>query len=170
MTAGTSPPLAVLLPGILMPAFLRYAPLIDALGQDVRAVPKELEVYASDQPPDDYSITTELDGLDRFLDERGVDAAHLYGHSAEGSVALAYAAARPERVLSLAMDEPASDFSAEDRAALREQLPARLADLPVPERMRVRHLSSASWCGAACSDGAATRSRDSEAPAGARRL
>ncbi len=137
MTAGTSSPLAVLLPGILMPSFLRYAPLLEALGQDVRAAPKELEVYASDQPPDAYGITTELDGLDRFLDERGVDAVHLYGHSAGGSVALAYAAARPDRVLSLAVDEPASDFSDEDRAALREQLPARLADLPVPERMRV---------------------------------
>jgi pimeloyl-ACP methyl ester carboxylesterase len=128
--------MAVLLPGILMPAFLRYAPLIDALGQDVRALPKELEVYAGDQPPHDYSITTELDGLDRFLDERGADAVHLYGHSAGGSVALAYAAARPDRVLSLAVDEPASDFSDEDRAALREQLPEPLADLPAPERMR----------------------------------
>lgn len=130
MAADTSPLTAVLLPGILMPAFVRYAALIDALAPDVRAVPKELEVYAKDVPPDDYSVTTELDGLDRFLDERDADRVHLYGHSAGGSVALAYAAARPHRVLSLAVDEPASDFSDDDRAALREQFPERLEDLP----------------------------------------
>lgn len=136
MTTGTAPPTVVLLPGILMPASVRYAPLIGALGPDVRAVPKELEVYAADVPPDDYSVATELDGLDRFLNEQGADRIHLYGHSAGGSLALAYATARPDRVLSLALDEPASDFSDEDRAALREQFPERLEDLPAPDRMR----------------------------------
>ena len=136
MTAGAAPPLAVLLPGILMPASVRYSPLIGALGPGVRTAPKELEVYAHDVPPDDYSVATELDGLSRFLDEQGVDRIHLYGHSAGASVALAYAAEHPERVLSLALDEPASDFSDEDRATLRELFPQRLEDLPVADRMR----------------------------------
>ena len=137
MTAGAAPPLAVLLPGILMPAFVRYAPLIGALSPEVRAAPKELEVYAHDVPPDDYSVATELDGLTRFLDKQGVDRIHLYGHSAGASVALAYTAEHPERVLSLALDEPATDFSDEDRAALRGQFPERLEDLPAADRMRV---------------------------------
>jgi len=136
MTTGAAP-LAVLLPGILMPASVRYAPLIDALGPDVRATAKELEVYAQDVPPDDYSVVTELDGLGRFLDEQGIDRIHLYGHSAGASVALAFTAAYPQRVLSLAMDEPATDFSKDDRAVLREQFPQRLEDLPAAERMRV---------------------------------
>ena len=137
MTASTAPPMVVLLPGILMPAIVRYAPLVGALGPEVRAVPKELEVYASDAPPDDYSVANELAGLERFLDEHGVKRVHLYGHSAGASVALAFAADHPGRVLSLALDEPASDFSHEDRVALRAQFPQRLEDLPAAERMRV---------------------------------
>ena len=137
MTASTAPPMAVLLPGILMPAIVRYAPLVAALGPGVRAVPRELEVYAHDALPDDYSMASEMAGLERFLDEQGVEGVHLYGHSAGASVALAFAAEHPRRVLSLALDEPASDFSHEDRLALREQFPQRLEDLPAAERMRV---------------------------------
>ena len=137
MAASTAAPWAVLLPGILMPAIVRYAPLVGALAPEVRAVPKELEVYAQDAPPDDYSVASELAGLKRFLDERGVKGVHLYGHSAGASVALAFAAEHPERVLSLALDEPASDFSHEDRVALREQFPQRLEDLPAADRMRL---------------------------------
>ena len=129
--------MVVMLPGILMPASVRYAPLIGALGPDVRATPRELEVYAQDLPPDDYSVVTELDGLARFLDEQGVDRVHLYGHSAGASVALAFTAIHSERVLSLALDEPATDFSEQDRAVLRDQFPQRLEDLPAAERMRV---------------------------------
>lgn len=136
MTASTAPPIAVLLPGILMPAIMRYAPLIGALGPEVRAVPKELEVYAHDAPPDDYSVASELAGLERFLGEQGVKRVHLYGHSAGASIALAFAAEHPGRVLSLALDEPATDFSHEDRLALQEQFPQRLEDLPAAERMR----------------------------------
>jgi pimeloyl-ACP methyl ester carboxylesterase len=125
---------AVLLPGILMPAAVRYGPLVEALGPGVRALPKDLEVYATDAPPPGYGVTTELDGLTAFLDARGIERVHLYGHSAGASIALAYAAARPERVLSLALDEPATDYSAEDRALLRETT-GRLSDVPPAERM-----------------------------------
>jgi hypothetical protein len=51
----------VLLPGILQPAQLRYAPLLREL--DARpAWPKELEVYAGPQPPADYGVDTEVAG------------------------------------------------------------------------------------------------------------
>lgn len=82
--------LVIFLPGILMPASVRYAPLMESLAPEVRAVPKELEVYAHDTPPDDYSVGTELEGVTAFLDRYGVEGAHLYGHSAGASVALAY--------------------------------------------------------------------------------
>jgi pimeloyl-ACP methyl ester carboxylesterase len=74
---------------------------------------KDLEVYRDLAPPEDYSITTEIDGLDRTADEAGFNRFHLYGHSAGGAIALAYVAARPHRVLSLAVDEPAMDFTEE---------------------------------------------------------
>jgi pimeloyl-ACP methyl ester carboxylesterase len=96
------------LPGIIAPAKSRYAPLLAEL-PGVQCVLKDLEVYRDSAPPEDYSITIEIDGLDRAADEAGFDRFHLYGHSGGGAIALAYVAARPHRVLSLAVDEPAMD-------------------------------------------------------------
>jgi len=42
---------------------------------------KELDVYASDRVPDDYSLASEIDALDRLAAERGYDRFHLYGYS-----------------------------------------------------------------------------------------
>jgi len=104
----------VLLPGIIQPAALRYAPLIAALGDRVRAVTKELEVYA--EPRASHRIADEVEGIDRFLDQLGAERAHLYGHSGGGACALAYVAVHPERVATLAVDEPAADFTPACRA------------------------------------------------------
>ena len=123
----------ILLPGIIAPAVVRYAPLLASFS-DVNAVTKDLEVYASDAPPRGYSIALEVAGVDRAADEAGYARFHLYGHSGGGAVALAYAAAHPGRVLSLAVDEPAYDFTDDGRADLAEFAP--LAALPVAERMR----------------------------------
>jgi pimeloyl-ACP methyl ester carboxylesterase len=71
-------------------------------------------------PPHDYSITDEVDGLLTHARRAGLDAFHLYGHSGGGAVAIAFTAAHPQRVLSLTLDEAASDFSEEMRADLAE--------------------------------------------------
>jgi pimeloyl-ACP methyl ester carboxylesterase len=63
-----------------------------------------------------------VEGISRAADTAGLDRFHLYGHSAGGACALAYTAAHPERVLSLALDEPASDFSPEARSELQKDL------------------------------------------------
>jgi pimeloyl-ACP methyl ester carboxylesterase len=110
---------AILLPGILMPAPLRYERLLAALGDDVEAVTKDLELYGTHEIPATYTLEAELDGLDRFADALGARRFHLYGHSAGGAIAIAYVARSPERVLSLAVDEPASDFSDDERARSR---------------------------------------------------
>jgi pimeloyl-ACP methyl ester carboxylesterase len=125
----------IFLPGIIMPAALRYAPLIEALGDSARATTKELEVYGSESPPPGYAIEHEVEGISRAADAAGLDRFHLYGHSAGGACALAYVATHPERILSLALDEPASDFSAEDQSELRKGL-AGIAELPAAERMQ----------------------------------
>jgi pimeloyl-ACP methyl ester carboxylesterase len=134
--APTSHAPAVFLPGPLLPAAVRYAPLLAALGAGPGLLTKDLEVAAEAGPGEDYGLATEVQALDRFADDRGLDRFHLYGHSAGASVALAYAAERGDRLLSLALDEPASDFSAADRALLAATFPTSLAELPVPERMR----------------------------------
>jgi pimeloyl-ACP methyl ester carboxylesterase len=140
-TADTSAPTmnapqpVVFLPGIILPAALRYAPLLAELGDTVRPVVKDLEVYATPTPPRQYTIAREVEGISRAADAAGFARFHLYGHSGGGACALAYTASSPDRLLSLALDEPASDFSPEDQAALRAQMRA-LKDLAPEARMR----------------------------------
>lgn len=126
----------IFLPGILMPAELRYIPLLQALGESVEPVTKELEVYATPTPPPDYSIEHEVAGISRAADAAGFASFHLYGHSGGGACALAYVATHPERVISLAVDEPATDFSAEERAEMASVLGA-IRGLPPAERIGV---------------------------------
>jgi pimeloyl-ACP methyl ester carboxylesterase len=107
-----------------MPAALRYRALVDSLGEDVRPVVKELEVYASPAvPPPGYRLESELEGIERAADQAGFDTFHLYGHSGGGACALAFTALRPDRVRSLAVDEPAIDFDADDLTLLRANVP-----------------------------------------------
>jgi len=105
----------VLLPGIIAPAAIRYGPLVERL-PGVEVVVRDLAVYDGDEPPSGYSIDTEVAALDRAIDDAGLTKVHLYGHSGGGAVALAYAASRGDRVQSLAVDEPASDMTAEGDA------------------------------------------------------
>ena len=50
----------ILLPGIVLPVEPAYGALIAALGPDVEAVAKDLEVYATQEPPEDYSLEVEI--------------------------------------------------------------------------------------------------------------
>lgn len=125
-------PCVILLPGIVAPAALRYSPLLDRLG-GVDAIAKDLEVYAGDEPPSDYGIQTEVAGIAATADRAGFERFHLYGHSGGGACALAFAATHPERLLSLALDEPATDFSEEDRADPHHDELAAAESLPGPE-------------------------------------
>src|SRR5215831_7039429 len=97
----------IFLPGIIAPAAIRFGPLLEQL-PGARAIVHDLAVYDSDAPPADYSVSTELDALDRVADTAGLDRFHIFGHSGGGAVALAYAAQRGERLVSMAVDEPAS--------------------------------------------------------------
>ena len=105
----------VLLPGIIAPAAIRYGALIERL-PGARASMHDLAVYDGDTPPAGYSISAELDALDRFADAVQLDRFHVFGHSGGGAVALAYAAQRGQRLVSVAVDEPASDFTADGDA------------------------------------------------------
>jgi pimeloyl-ACP methyl ester carboxylesterase len=105
----------VFLPGIIAPAAIRYGPLVERLS-DVDVVVRDLAVYDADVPPPGFSIDTELAAIDRAVNDAGITKFHLYGHSGGGAVALAYAVTRADRVQSLAVDEPASDMTAEGDA------------------------------------------------------
>lgn len=118
----TTGPVIVFLPGIVAPAQFRYAPLISELGPGIQAFTKDLEVYDLGRQRDEYSIGTEVEGLLAALDSAAIERFYLYGHSAGGAISLAFAAEHGDRLLGLAMDEPASDFSPEARAAWAEAL------------------------------------------------
>ncbi|HSK15852.1 MAG TPA: alpha/beta hydrolase [Gaiellaceae bacterium] len=100
-------PQAILLPGSVLPAGLAYGALVEALGDEADARPKELEVYANDVPPAGYSLELEIEGVLREAEAAGLERFHLVGYSGGGAAALALAARRPNRLLSLALLEPA---------------------------------------------------------------
>ena len=97
----------LLLPGSVLPAQEAYGALLEALGPDVHAVAKDLELYAADEPPPGWSLDTEIDGVLREADALGWETFHLVGYSGGGAAALAFAAKQPDRLLSLALLEPA---------------------------------------------------------------
>jgi pimeloyl-ACP methyl ester carboxylesterase len=114
----------ILLPGGILPADLAYGALTDALGNGTEALAKDLDLYAGDEPPLDYSLDTEVAGVLREADARGWERFHLVGYSGGGAAALATAAQNPGRLLSLALLEPAWagnwDLSEAERRIWRE--------------------------------------------------
>jgi len=128
---------AIFLPGSVLPAEAAYGALVAALGSDVDAVAKDLEVYAGSEPPSDYSLDTEVAGVLREADGRDWERFHLAGYSGGGAAALAFAARHPERLLSLALLEPAWagswDWSPAERAFWQQS--ERLEGLPPDQFM-----------------------------------
>jgi pimeloyl-ACP methyl ester carboxylesterase len=103
-----------------MPAEPAYSALLHALGDRADAVAKDLDVYSDDQPPTDYSLANEVQGVLREADARGFDRFHLVGYSGGGGSSLAFAAAHGERLLSLALLEPA--WAGNERTPAEEAL------------------------------------------------
>jgi pimeloyl-ACP methyl ester carboxylesterase len=79
-----------------------------------------------------WVTATEIRGIDAIADQAGLRRFHLYGYSAGAAYALAYATVHPHRVLSLALDEPATDFTPADRADPAYQEIDKAANLPAP--------------------------------------
>ncbi len=127
---------AILLPGGVLPAGLAYPDLVRALGHGVDARPKELELYAGSEPPPGWGLQTEIEGIRRFADQAGFERFHLVGYSGGGACAIAFCATYPERLASLALNEPAwtgNEDLSEDERSLWTELEGIMA-LP-PEQM-----------------------------------
>jgi pimeloyl-ACP methyl ester carboxylesterase len=124
--------LAVLLPGGVLPAEPAYAALLHVLAEQVDAVAKDLEVYTGDRPPPKYSLDMEVAGILREADGHGFDRFHLVGYSGGGASSLAFAALYGERLLSLALLEPA--WAGNERTPIEEALMQRFRALePLPD-------------------------------------
>ena len=95
-------------------------------------------MYADASPPPDYSLDEELDAVLEAAREAGFERFHLVGYSAGGAFSAAFASRHPERLLSLALLEPAwlgnENQSPEEEAAWREL--DRIASLPPEELLQ----------------------------------
>jgi pimeloyl-ACP methyl ester carboxylesterase len=128
----------ILLPGIVMPAGAAFGDLLAELGSAVDAVAKDLEVYSADAPPPDYTLDLEVEGVLASARKRAWDRFHLVGYSAGASVALACAAAHPDRLSSIALLEPAWAGNWDDASPAHQDLwpeYARLAALPADKAL-----------------------------------
>lgn len=81
--------------------------MLDELGAAVAPLIKDLEVYATDKPPTDYSLDIEVEGIRRVAGEAGFERFHLVGYQGGAAASLTFTAAYPGRVLGLALLEPA---------------------------------------------------------------
>jgi pimeloyl-ACP methyl ester carboxylesterase len=101
-------------------------------------VAKDLEVYATDEPPQDYSLDLEVAGVLREVNARGWDRFHIAGYSGGGAAALAMTARHPEGLESVVLLEPAWagdwDLNPAERALWQEY--ERLVRLPQEQLMR----------------------------------
>src|ERR1041385_4055052 len=97
----------IFLPGGVLPAGPAYEALLAELSGETDARTKDLEVYAGDVPPRDYSLDIEVAGIERVADQAGFTQFHLVGYSGGGAASLAFTATHPKRLLSLALLEPA---------------------------------------------------------------
>jgi pimeloyl-ACP methyl ester carboxylesterase len=123
----------VLTPGGMMPAAATYDPLLKALGQDIRPLLKDYELYIHEEIPHDYSLKTEVEDLRLAVDDVGFHTFHLVGYST--CLPLAFVAEYPERVRSVTMVEPGmvghGPFAPADMVAAHHER----AGLPAPEMM-----------------------------------
>jgi pimeloyl-ACP methyl ester carboxylesterase len=124
----------VLLPGSVLPAAPAYGALLEVLGERVDAVAKDLEVYSGERPPPDFGLEVEIEGILREADVHGFDRFHLVGYSGGGAASLAFTAVHGERLLSLALLEPA--WAGNERTPEEEALAERFRalDLQTPDR------------------------------------
>jgi hypothetical protein len=73
----------VFVPGGVTPVGLSYAPLLKDLEDEIEPQLKDLEVYAADEPPTNYSMQVEVDGLESAVNAAGLETFHLVGYSGE---------------------------------------------------------------------------------------
>ncbi len=128
----------IFLPGGIMPAALQYQPLLNVLDGEVQPFFKDLEVYAGDEPPADYSLEQEVEGIKRFAESNGLNHFDLIAYSGGGAVALAFVAKYSDQASSLALTEPAAIPSREwfrGESAYQAEF-ERVMRLPPAEQMR----------------------------------
>jgi pimeloyl-ACP methyl ester carboxylesterase len=129
-------PAVIFVPGGVTPAALSYGPLVEVIGNQIRPILKDLELYTPDTPPPGYDVDMEVEGIRRAADAAGLKRFNLVGYSGGSTFALAFTAKYPEYLSSLALVEPAwiGVLGPEDADNVAEL--NRLMALPANERMQ----------------------------------
>lgn len=99
----------------------------------------------SSRGPGDYSLGSLASTLRDLLDERGIERAHLVGHSLGGGVSMQFAYQFPDRVASMVL-ESSGGLGAEAFTGLRAAaLPG--SELAIRWAINQRTIAGASWLG-----------------------
>jgi pimeloyl-ACP methyl ester carboxylesterase len=125
------------------------APVLTALDGASELIALDLPGFGeSEPPPEAWDVDAYADFVIAFLDELGVQRAHLVGHSHGGRVSIAIAADRPERVARLLLVDsaglrPKRGWTYRRRVAVAKlgRVAARLGGAPgrrLQERLRAR--------------------------------
>lgn len=115
-----------------MPVQNTFAPLAKEFPGEVALVLKDREAYAR-EPGTDLTLADEVEGVRQAAEANGLESFHLLGYSAGGVVAIAFTAAHPERVQSLALIEPpwiGNDTVSTEAKALHDALDRVLTQVP----------------------------------------
>jgi len=134
LAAGTAGPPLLFLHGVGGGAE-SFRPQLRHFGARFRAIAWNMPGYGGSAPRDPLSFAELARALAAFLDEQGLEAAHLAGHSIGGMIAQEFAATFPERVSSMALIATSPAFGRLDGAFQRRFLAERLGPLDAGRSM-----------------------------------
>jgi pimeloyl-ACP methyl ester carboxylesterase len=120
-----------------MPVHDTFAPLAKELNGEVALVLKDREAYAR-EPGAELTLADEVEGVRQAAETNRLESFHLLGYSAGAVVAIAFTAAYPERIKSLALIEPpwiGNDTVSAEAKALHDALDRVLTQVPPHQRM-----------------------------------
>lgn len=121
--------------------------LSQKLPSEVTLILKDREAY-SRAPGEGLTLSDEIEGVCRAVEETGLPSVHLVGCSAGAVVAVAFSASYPERVESLALIEPpwiGNDTRSAEAKALYEALDHVLTEAPSTNVPRSFATPSCGW-------------------------
>ncbi len=106
-----------------------FGPQLEGLANECRVVAWSMPGFGATPCPGPMTFALLADALEALLDQLGLDAAHLLGHSIGGMVAQELAARRPERVRSLVLSATSPAFGRRDGDFQERFVAARLGPL-----------------------------------------
>lgn len=106
-----------------------FLPQLDALSESHRIIAWDMPGYGQSALLESTSFTSLTQALLGFMDDLGIEKAHILGHSIGGMIAQELAITTPDRVASLALLGTTPSFGGRDDSFKQKFLAARLKPL-----------------------------------------